>query len=72
MRQIDISYIKAYCVRHASDNEMVIETLNNETYRARGNDQIIDVPLSHLYTQLQNGWEVMETLQNETCYDGLD
>ena len=69
MKQINIYQIKALCLIWAVNNDLKIETLDNETFLARGQGAIIHVPLSHLYTQVQNGFNVYDTLDNEACHD---
>lgn len=70
MEQVHISQIKALCIQYASENDLKIETLDNETFRASSPESIVDVPISFLYDQVQNGWNVIDTLENETCYNG--
>lgn len=69
MRQIDRSIIKARCLRFAVQNEMEIKTLDNETFQAESQYEIINIPISFIYDSVQNGWEVEEVLQNEACHN---
>jgi hypothetical protein len=70
MKQVHAIQIKALCIQYAVENELKIETLDNDTFRASSSESIIDVPISFLYDQVQNGWDISDTLQNETCYNG--
>jgi hypothetical protein len=68
MKRIHMLQIKAQCIFHASQEEMSIIEITDKTFRAKGSHSEIYVDYQFLYDQLQNGWNIEETLQNETCY----
>ncbi len=69
MNKVQKCLIKQQCIMYAAQNEMEIIVLNNETFEARGGGSVLNVPIGFLFDQVQNGWDVQETLQNESCYD---
>jgi hypothetical protein len=69
MRKIHQLQIKAQCILFANENGMKVDLSQDDTFRAQGNGTIIAVPYKHIYDQVQNGWSIDETLQNESCYD---
>lgn len=70
MKNIQAVLIKQQCIEFAANAGLTIEVLTNDHFKALSDDTMIDVPLSHLYQQVQQGWSVQDTLQNESCYLG--
>lgn len=68
MKKLHKSLIKAECIKYASENDMKIIVLTDNTFTAEGENCVVDVPLDHLYDQLKQGWNIQDTLQNETNY----
>jgi hypothetical protein len=68
MRRIDMLQIKAQCIFYASEEEMSIIEITDESFHAKGSHSEIYINYEFLYEMLQNGWSILETLQNETGY----
>lgn len=66
MKPVHSTILKNECIKYAANNGMEILSLTNTDFEAEGEEEVIHVPLSHLFEQFQNGWDVQETLENET------
>lgn len=70
MKKIEVSLIKAQCLKYAMDSGLTIDKLDDTSFIASSNDCVVNVEYSHLYNQFQQGHSIEETLQNESCFCG--
>jgi hypothetical protein len=68
MRRIDMLHIKAQCIFYASEQEMSIIEINDDSIRAEGNGSELYISYEFLFKMLEQGWSILETLQNETGF----
>lgn len=68
MRRIDMLHIKAQCIFYATEEEMSIIEANDEYFHAKGSHSEIYINYEFIFEMFQNGWPIIETLHNETCY----
>jgi len=69
MRRIELSILKARCLRWAVQNEMRVLKLDDEAFHAESKDSIIMIDYLSIYRLVSQDWTVEEVLDNETCYN---
>lgn len=68
MNRAQMLLIKAQCIFFATEEEMSIIEATDKHFRAKGSHTEIFIDYESIFNAIQNGWNVMEVLQNETCY----
>jgi hypothetical protein len=66
MKRIHALQIKHLCLKYAMDNGLTIVRLTDTDFEAKDSEVVVNVPIEHLYSLIQQGWSVDEVLQNET------
>ena len=68
MSKLNRTFVKHEILRYCVNNDMVLTKLTDEEVIAKGVGCILHVPIAFVQTQLKNGWELDEILQNEMSY----
>ena len=66
MRNIEKIVIKRECIVFAIENNMRIIQSDGDSFIAEDDHVELNVPYIHIYEQLEQGFEIAETLQNES------
>lgn len=70
MKKIEVTLIKAQCLKYAMDSGLTIIKMDDTSFVASCVDAVVNVEYSHLYNQFQQGHSIEDTLQNETSFCG--